>query len=64
MRTIFAKQNTRNVEHEAGSQVIKAKQGHNDGIPDFSRRRINDGALRANHRGLFEAARMVNSQLQ
>jgi hypothetical protein len=34
-------------------------KGANYGIPDFSYRRIDDGALRADHSGLSETARMV-----
>ena len=39
----------------------KLKKEITYGIPDFSRRCISDGALRTNHRGLFEAARMVTA---
>jgi hypothetical protein len=49
------------VQHESAARVTNAKKEINYGIPDFSCRRINDGALRSNHRGLFEAARMVTA---
>jgi hypothetical protein len=39
--------------------LLKPVKGDQYGIPDFSCRRINDGALLANYSGLFETARMV-----
>ena len=39
----------------------KCQKGDNYGIPDFSRRRSSDGALRTNHHRLYEAARMVTA---
>jgi hypothetical protein len=41
--------------------LLNTRKGVNYGVPDFSRRRIDDGALRANHSGLFETARMVTA---
>jgi hypothetical protein len=41
------------------SPPYKGYKGAKYGIPDSSCRRINDGALRADHRGLPETARMV-----
>jgi hypothetical protein len=41
--------------------LLNTHKGADYGIPDFSCRRINDGALRANHSGLFETARMVKA---
>ena len=61
---IFAMQKTRNVQHEAHGQVTKAQKRDNYGIPDFSCGRIDDGAVRADHHGLFETARMVTDNLQ
>ncbi len=58
-RAIFAKQKPRNVQRESDGGVTKAGQGGNYGVPDFSRCRIDDGALRANHNRLSETARMV-----
>ena len=49
------------MQHESAGRVTKAKKGDNHGIPDFSCRRINDGALRTNYRGLLETARMVKA---
>jgi hypothetical protein len=60
-QAIFAKQKTRNVQREIHGRVTKARQGDNYGVPDFSCRCINDGALRANHNRLLEAARMVKA---
>jgi hypothetical protein len=39
--------------------LLKRVKGDQYGIPDFSCGRSNDGAVRADHRGLFETARMV-----
>jgi len=47
------------VQRETYGGVTKVAQGGNYGVPDFSRCRINDGALRANHNRLLEAVRMV-----
>jgi len=47
------------VEHQTHRRLTKAHKEDNYGVPDLSCRRINDGALRANHSGLFETARMV-----
>ncbi len=41
--------------------LLNTHKGANYGIPDFSCGRINDGAVRANHSGLFETARMVTA---
>ena len=41
----------------------KAHIGANYGIPDSSWRCINDGAVRDDHRRLYEAARMVTANL-
>jgi hypothetical protein len=41
--------------------LLNTHKGANYGIPDFSCCRINDGAVRANHSGLFETARMVTA---
>jgi hypothetical protein len=49
------------VEHESPGRVTKAHQGDDYGVPDFSCGRSNDGALRADHSGLFETARMVTA---
>ena len=49
------------MQRETHGRVTKAGQGGNYGVPDFTCRRINDGALRGNHRGLFETARMVKA---
>jgi hypothetical protein len=56
---IFAKQKARNVEHEIRRGLTKAHKGAKYGIPNSSCRRINDGALCADHRRLPETARMV-----
>jgi hypothetical protein len=50
------------VEHETHRRLTKAHKGANYGIPDFTYRRIDDGALRANHSGLSKAARMVTAK--
>jgi hypothetical protein len=42
--------------------LLNTHKGVKYGIPDFSCRRINDGAVRANHSGLFETARMVTAK--
>ena len=39
--------------------LLKPVKGDQYGIPDFSCGRIDDGAVRADHRGLLETARMV-----
>jgi hypothetical protein len=44
--------------------LLNTHKGANYGIPDFSCRRINDGAVRTNHSGLFETARMVIAKSQ
>jgi hypothetical protein len=49
------------VERETDRPVIKTDKGAKYGIPDSSCRRINDGALRADHNRLFETARMVTA---
>ena len=41
----------------------KGHKGAKYGIPDSGGRRIDDGALRGNHRGLFQTARMVKANL-
>ena len=41
--------------------ALSRPQGITYGIPDCSCRRIDDGALRADHSGLFETARMVTA---
>ena len=43
------------------SPPYKAHKGAKYGIPDSNGRRIDDGALRGNHSGLFETARMVKA---
>jgi hypothetical protein len=53
---IFAKQKARNAEHKRAWRLIKTGKGAKYGIPDSSCRRINDGALRADHSGLLKAA--------
>ena len=58
-RPIFAKQKARNAQHKIAWRLTKNGKGAKYGIPDFSCRRINDGALLANYSGLFETARMV-----
>jgi hypothetical protein len=45
------------------SPRYKAHKGAKYGISDFSCRRINNGALRADHRRLPETARMVTLTL-
>jgi hypothetical protein len=47
------------VEHETRGRVTKVQKGVNHGIPDFTCGRIDDGAVRADHRGLLKTARMV-----
>ena len=49
----FAKQNTKNAEHENDHHVIKATKENNDAIPDSTRGPIGDGPLRADDRRLF-----------
>lgn len=49
------------MEHQTHRRLTKAHKGDDYGLPDFDGRRINDRALCANHRGLFETARMVIS---
>jgi hypothetical protein len=44
------------VEHKIAWRLTKTGKGANYGIPDSSCRRINDGALRADHSGLLKAA--------
>ena len=44
--------------------LLNPVKGDQYGIPDFSCGGLDDGALRADHRGLFETARVVNRQLQ
>jgi hypothetical protein len=63
LRASFAKQKTRNVQHEAHAQVTKGHKAAKYGIPDSSCRRSSDGALRADHRRLPETARMVTVNL-
>ena len=46
------------------SPPYKGHKGAKYGIPDSSCRRINDGALRADHSGLPETARMVTLKPQ
>jgi len=41
--------------------LLKQVKGDNYGIPDISRRRSNDGALRVHHNRVFETARVVTS---
>ena len=49
-------QNATNVEHETYRPVTKTVKGAKYGTPDSSCRRINDGAVRADHRRLPETA--------
>ena len=41
--------------------LLNTRKRDNYGVPDLSRRRIDDGAVRANYSGLFETARMVTA---
>jgi hypothetical protein len=59
---IFAKQKARSVEPKTGRGLTNTDKGAKYGIPDSSCRRINNGALRGNHRWLPETARMVTVQ--
>ncbi len=58
-KPIFAKQKTKNGEHETGRRLIRTDKGANYGIPDSNRRRSRDGPLRLDHRRLPETTRMV-----
>jgi hypothetical protein len=55
-RAIFAKEKTSNGENETHNRVTKAHKGAKYGIPDINCGDHNDGALRADHSGLFETA--------
>jgi hypothetical protein len=50
---IFAQQKTNAAEQESDRHVIKSHQGGKYATPDFTRGRIDDGPLRADHRRLF-----------
>ena len=49
------------MEHEICRRLTKPEKVVNYGIHDSSCRRIDDFALRGNHSGLFETARMVKA---
>jgi hypothetical protein len=58
-RAIFAKQKPIDAQREIHCCCNHLTKGGLYGIPDFTCCHFNDGALRANHRWLFETARMV-----
>jgi hypothetical protein len=58
-QAIFAKKKPSNAEQKSNRRITKPGKGGNYGIPDFTCRRIDDWALRANYCRLFETARMV-----